>query len=409
MPVSLRAPQARVLLRSRPPTTSLSRSSSSITSLLLLRHQHQLNKSDYRHSFSTTSTTSSKSPTSLPQSLSPTTNHSLSTNINPPASTRPADLTLPTALSPSASPADKLKHYLAVGRAYLTFYKTGLKNVYHNHRAAVPLRRALGVPAHLPTSAYLVVTKESLVASKGNANVSTTMTTTTTAKTAKNNSSNNNNNNNKKNNNNNRPAAISRSSFQLLHRAAYDIRRMIPFTLLLIVCGEFTPLVVLALGNAVTPRTCRVPRQLEKERAKRVQRKKGALLLDRGTVTAPEVGSEKEMKSLRWLMAASGDGDREAAARACAVFGLAGSHDRLAWPVLPLYRRRLERYLDYLEVDDELIRRGGGVQAMEAAEVRIAVEERGGVGVGSRGNGRTGWEVEREERRWLERWLQWRD
>ncbi|PYI30795.1 hypothetical protein BP00DRAFT_426185 [Aspergillus indologenus CBS 114.80] len=406
MPVSLRAPQARVLLRSRPPTTSLSRSSSSssITSLLLLRHQHQLNQSDHHHPFSTTSTTSTKSPTSPPQSLSPTTNHSLSTNINPPASTRPADLTLPTALSPSASPADKLKHYLAVGRAYLTFYKTGLKNVYHNHRAAVPLRRALGVPAHLPTSAYLAVTKESLVASKGSVNgpttttTTTTMTPTTTAKTTKNHSS-----------NNNRPAAISRASFQLLHRAAYDIRRMIPFTLLLIVCGEFTPLVVLALGNAVTPRTCRVPRQLEKERAKRVQRKKGALLLDRGTVTAPEAGSEKEMKSLRWLMAASGDGDREAVARACAVFGLATSHDRLAWPVLPLYRRRLERYLNYLEVDDELIRRGGGVQAMEAAEVRIAVEERGGAGVGSRGNGRTGWEVEREERRWLEKWLQWRD
>ncbi|PYH76048.1 hypothetical protein BO82DRAFT_359499 [Aspergillus uvarum CBS 121591] len=399
MPISLRTPQARVLLRSRPPTTSLSRSSS-ITSLLLLRHQHQLSKSDYHHYFSTTSATSSpspssKSPTPPPQSLT-------STNINPPASTHPADLTLPTALSPSASPADKLKHYLAVGRAYLTFYKTGLKNVYHNHRAAVPLRRALGVPAHLPTSAYLAVTKESLVASKASSNAPTTMTTTITAKIAKSNSSSN-------NNNNNRPAAISRSSFQLLHRATYDIRRMIPFTLLLIVCGEFTPLVVLALGNAVTPRTCRVPRQLEKERAKRVQRKKRALLLDRGTVTAPEVGSEKEMKSLRWLMGASGDGDREAVARACAVFGLAGSHDRLAWPVLPLYRRRLEQYLNYLEVDDELIRRGGGVQAMEAAEVRIAVEERGGVGVGSRGNGRTGWEVEREERRWLEKWLQWRD
>ncbi|RAK70809.1 uncharacterized protein BO72DRAFT_533199 [Aspergillus fijiensis CBS 313.89] len=400
MPVSLRAPQARVLLRSRPPTTSLSSnssiSSSSITSLL--RHQQQqLNRYDHCNYFSTTSATSSpsssKSQTSSPQSLTSTASHSLSSDINPPASTRPAELTLPSALGPSASPADKLKHYLAVGRAYLTFYKTGLKNVYHNHRAAVPLRRALGLPAHLPTSAYLAVTQEAVGASKGRTNVTTTTTTTTTAK----------------DNNSNRRAVISRSSFQLLHRAAYDIRRMIPFTLLLIVCGEFTPLVVLALGNAVTPRTCRVPRQLEKERAKRVQRKKVALLLDRGTVTAPEVGSEKEMKSVRWLMGVSGDGDRDAVARACAVFGLARSHDRLAWPVLLVYRRRLERYLNYLEVDDELIRRSGGVQAMEAAEVRIAVEERGGVGVGSRGNGRNGWEVEREERRWLEKWLQWRD
>ncbi|RAH70994.1 uncharacterized protein BO66DRAFT_391154 [Aspergillus aculeatinus CBS 121060] len=402
MPVFLRAPQARVLLRSRPPTTSLSSNSSSSSSITsLLRHQQQqLNRYDHCNYFSTTSATSSpssssKAQTSSPQSLTSTASHSLSSDINPPASTRPAELTLPSALGPSASPADKLKHYLAVGRAYLTFYKTGLKNVYHNHRAAVPLRRALDLPAHLPTSAYLAVTQEALGASKGRANVTTKSTKTTTTTTAK-------------DNNSNRPGVISRSSFQLLHRAAYDIRRMIPFTLLLIVCGEFTPLVVLALGNAVTPRTCRVPRQLEKERAKRVQRKKVALLLDRGTVTAPEVGSEKEMKSVRWLMGVSGDGDRDAVARACAVFGLARSHDRLAWPVLPVYRRRLERYLNYLEVDDELIRRSGGVQAMEAAEVRIAVEERGGVGVGSRGNGRNGWEVEREERRWLEKWLQWR-
>ncbi|RAH43326.1 uncharacterized protein BO95DRAFT_445111 [Aspergillus brunneoviolaceus CBS 621.78] len=397
MPVSLRAPQARVLLRSRPPTTSLSSNSSSSSSSItsLLRHQQQqLNRHDHCNYFSTTSATSSpsssKSQTSSPQSLTSTASHSLSSDINPPASTRPAELTLPSALGPSASPADKLKHYLAVGRAYLTFYKTGLKNVYHNHRAAVPLRRALGLPAHLPTSAYLAVTQEALGPSKGRTNVTTTTTTTA------------------KDNNSNRRGVISRSSFQLLHRAAYDIRRMIPFTLLLIVCGEFTPLVVLALGNAVTPRTCRVPRQLEKERAKRVQRKKVALLLDRGTVTAPEVGSEKEMKSVRWLMGVSGDGDRDAVARACTVFGLARSHDRLTWPVLLVYRRRLERYLNYLEVDDELIRRSGGVQAMEAAEVRIAVEERGGVGVGSRGNGRNGWEVEREERRWLEKWLQWR-
>lgn len=39
---------------------------------------------------------------------------------------------------------------------------------------------------------------------------------------------------------------------------------------------------------------------------------------------------------------------------------------------------------------------------MEAAEVSIAVEERGGVGVA---DGKEYWEAEREERRWLERWL----
>ncbi|PYH41115.1 uncharacterized protein BP01DRAFT_360686 [Aspergillus saccharolyticus JOP 1030-1] len=410
MPVIPIAPRAQLLLRARspPPATSLS----SLT--VFLRHRQQpLDQHPKYQDFSTTSTTlaksharppSSQSATSPPSSRSSTATQTLATDINPPASTRPADLLLPSALSSSpssssstssaTSPAEKFKYYIAIGRAYLTFYKTGLKNVYHNYRAAVPLRRSLGLSAYLPTSPSLPpAIKDQLKA---------TTTTTTTTKTG---SSSVNGDHHHTTTNNKKSVVISRSTFQLLHRSAYDIRRMIPFTLLLIVCGEFTPLVALALGNAVTPRTCRVPKQLEKERGKRMQRKKMALL-GRGTVTAPTVGSAEEMSALRLLISRSMAQDREAVARACAVFGLARSHEAPAWAVPLVYQRRLERYLEYLAIDDELIRRGGGVKAMEAAEVRIAVEERGGVGVGFSEVGRDGWEVEREERRWLEKWLQ---
>lgn len=101
------------------------------------------------------------------------------------------------------------------------------------------------------------------------------------------------------------------------------------------------------------------------------------------------------------------DGDRNGVVRACAVFGLAKRVDLkgpLAWVMGSVYRRRLREYVEYLGLDDELIREGGGVTRMEGREVRIAVEERGG-DIGG-GEGKDEWEEEREERRWLERWLQ---
>ncbi|EAW09174.1 uncharacterized protein ACLA_033770 [Aspergillus clavatus NRRL 1] len=292
----------------------------------------------------------------------------LANDVNPPPSTRPADLNLPEPASPAASPADKLKRYIAVGRAYLAFYKTGLKNVYHNYRAAIPLRRALHLPAYLPTSPPATRSFEDSARAL--------------------------------------TPPLSRASFQLVRRAAYDLRRMIPFSLLLLVCGELTPLVVLALGNAVTPFTCRVPRQRQKERALRAARKRAALAADPQTL-ALAAGSDAERRRLvadfasrEWIDRA----DDAAVLRACAALGLVRSHVRPAVLVGAVYRPRLRRYAEYLALDDRLLRAAaGGVSALEAVEVRIAVEERGGVGVA---DGLDGWEAEREERRWLEKWLE---
>jgi hypothetical protein len=68
-----------------------------------------------------------------------------------------------------------------------------------------------------------------------------------------------------------------------------------------------------------------------------------------------------------------------------------------------IYRPRLARHLEYLAIDDGMIRAGGGVRAMNAAEVRIAVEERGGVDVSASAKDRS--HAENVERRWLEQWL----
>ncbi|EEP82073.1 predicted protein [Uncinocarpus reesii 1704] len=178
------------------------------------------------------------SSSSVSSSVPPTINPGVSA-VNPPSSTRPAKLELPE--KPANSSAG-LTYYMSLGKAYYTFYKTGLKNVYHNYRAAAPIRKKLGFSGYLPTSLPPRALSgasafEQLVKREG----------------------------------------VTRAEFQLLRRSAYDIRRMIPFVMILIVCGEFTPFVVLALGNRVTPLTCRVPKQLEKERRLKLDRKTAAL------------------------------------------------------------------------------------------------------------------------------------
>lgn len=194
---------------------------------------------------------------------------------------------------------------------------------------------------------------------------------------------------------------------------------MIPFTFMLIICGELTPLVVLALGSAVVPYTCRVPKQFTKDRAQKAARKRAALIAHHvqstGSISYPSdaqgKGKAEELDLLAqyanpaWIDTASA----EEVLRACAVFGLVRTHTRPSALVSLVYRARLRRYAEYLALDDGLIRRGGGVGAMEAVEVRMAVEERGGVEIvmGSEGEGGSeGWEGEREQRRWLEGWLE---
>lgn len=193
---------------------------------------------------------------------------------------------------------------------------------------------------------------------------------------------------------------------------------MIPFTLILIICGEFTPLIIPLFGSAITPATCRVPGQIAKERDTASKRKYSALLThvrattsgDGTALESVQVGSEQELSLLAelanpaWVAGA----DANAVLRACAVFGLVKSHDRMGGSALAglVYRPRLERYLEYLSIDDGMIRAGGGVAAMSPAEVRIALDERGAGDVAAL---RAGEKAETVEREWLERWLDVRE
>ncbi|KAL4907635.1 hypothetical protein BDW74DRAFT_111375 [Aspergillus multicolor] len=298
-----------------------------------------------------------------------------SEDVNPPPSTRPAEIETPAPLGPSASAGDKAKQLLAYGRAYLAFYKTGVKNVYHNYRASLPIRRSLGIQSYIPKTPP---PKAFLTTGRGNGTQLKTKT--------------------------------SRSTFQLVHRAAYDARRMVPFTFVLIICGEFTPLIVYALGNSITPFTCRIPKQIEGHRKDLARNKSVALKAHAqasdGTAiaSAPNAGTEEELHLLSVF--ARTDFARGASARdiltACAAFGLVESSYSYEFLVEPLYRKRLARHAEYLAVDDKMIKSCGGVSAMESAEVRIAVQERGGAGLPT---GSSAFEAEMVERRWLNMWL----
>ncbi|KAJ6115096.1 hypothetical protein N7486_000874 [Penicillium sp. IBT 16267x] len=353
---------------------------------VLLRQSHKL--------FSTTSASLQSHPPPSDNNAPSTVVAPEAHEINAPLSTLPADLSLPETLPPTATTPAKLQRLIALGRAYLTFYKTGLKNVYRNYRASLPLRKELGLPAYLPTSPPRKVSNP--ITSEKASNVGPPPA---------------------KNTYDIRNLGLGRGQFQLVRRSARDVRRMIPFTLVLIICGEFTPLIIPIFGSAITPATCRVPGQIAKERERASKRK--ALALQAWAEANPESGLDVAPKPIRddesfklliqlanpaWAATANS----ASVLQACAVFGLVKKHARFAGTALVglVYRRRLSQHLEYLAIDDAMIRGGGGIEKLNYAEVRIALDERGAGDVGDAlRRDCSAEEVELFERRWLSRWL----
>ncbi|KAI2466905.1 hypothetical protein F4781DRAFT_403979 [Annulohypoxylon bovei var. microspora] len=170
--------------RLAPPRPSAQRAAST-------KSQAQENKAAPPQSISelTSSTTRPTSP--LPPS----------TFLNPPASTRPPPLVLPTR-DPSTS---TISYWYQYGKAYTTFYKTGLRAIFTNRRLL-----AQSPSASTPTSSTLPTRSDSL----------------------------------------------------LRQRVRHDLPRLPAFGLLLLLFGELTPFVVLAFPR-LTPYTCRIPTQVD--------------------------------------------------------------------------------------------------------------------------------------------------
>src|ERR1700712_1360579 len=121
-------------------------------------------------------------------------------SVNGPFTTLPAPLTVPARVEgQSFFPS----YALALGKAYLGFYKTGVKNIYTNFKLSRKIQHAIN--AQHASSFSVAVTS----------------------------------------------ASLTRSDLQLLVRNWHDIKRVPLFALVLMICGEFTPLVVIALSGVV--------------------------------------------------------------------------------------------------------------------------------------------------------------
>lgn len=179
--------------------------------------------------------------------------------------------------------------------------------------------------------------------------------------------------------------------------------------MVLLICGEFTPFLIPVFGSAITPATCRIPSQAAKDRNAASKRKTLALKALEGNVSAINASTELEtilrMSHPDWVRAANAKG----VLSACAVLGLVKKHNRFAGRLLtaPVYRPRLNKYLEYLALDDALIRTGGGVKELSPDEVRFALDERGASDVAVEFSSEAKADVARRE--WLMKWLELRE
>ena len=306
----------------------------------------------------------------------------LNSSVNPVATTRPPPLELP---EKPANPG--VGYYFSLGKAYLSFYKTGLKNAWANYKMLRMSRAVHGeLLSRLPPASLGAVPSMPEISKVAAAEAATAFVLEHTARSG-------------------REwvdkalevhklavGSLTRAEFQLVKRAERDTRKVLPFLIVLFVCGEFTPLVVLS-GLISVPGTCVLPSQREKDRMKRVKVKEEAcrrfgLGMGEGVLNMVRLPSDFLQVVMRMR-------DEEVKA-AFEVLGV----KRGIWP---LKNVRLADHLRYLLLDDALILKGGGVKKMVREEVERSVWERGGVDVGL---GLSPEEAEKDQRWWLERWVE---
>jgi hypothetical protein len=256
--------------------------------------------------------------------------------INPPLSTRPPPLNLPVREKSS----NVFYYYFHIGRAYARFYKDGVKAVWYNRKAAGLLRERTNQSGG--NLSELV---------KGN--------------------------------------KITRAEFQLRRRDGYDIGKLPFFGLLVVVFGEWLPLFVPFMPNAV-PGTCRIPKQVDGMRKAVEERRRMAYR------TAVNVPSEEQMQELEgrardvkgaWPVAYDPNYRKallnmlrdEQTHHLSVTLDLHGRFwDVVGFLPKMLIRSRLDRKLSVLSMDDILLlRHQQPAQKLGSDELKLACEERG--------------------------------
>ncbi|KAF2630134.1 hypothetical protein BU25DRAFT_335910 [Macroventuria anomochaeta] len=258
--------------------------------------------------------------------------------LNLPSFTYPPELSVP-----ARKEGQNYASYLfSCGKAYLTFYKTGISHTRQTLKYAKTLRAKL--------------------ADQGKG-VSNDMAGA---------------------------GLLSRAEWQVLRRSKRDLLRLPVMGFLILALGEWLPLVVIYL-TPVIPEACRVPTQVERVLRKKEERRKDRL--NKIAIHALRLQSQDrtprtDENAVRLAAAAEGLLAPENASNDLSLFHLLllsarlDSHPRILdklnlTPPKWLLQRNVSKTLAYLTQDDELIRRDGGSQALDGRELRRACVERG--------------------------------
>lgn len=284
---------------------------------------------------------SSSASSASSQTLAPTSSSASDTNpydfsdkINPPSTTLPAPLDVPTRKTDQGT----ISYYASIGKAYWGFYKTGVKNVWKNagERRRLVRRKRFDKKTPPPD---MKDTKQNAVLDERALGQYT-----------------------------NYP--FTRAEFQFFTRSWRDAKRIPIFAILLAIFGEYLPLVVI-FCTPLVPYPCRIPKQIRKAREQLEERRSRSFRGEMGDVPVP---LDQNTQSIEQLNAAQ----INHIGRSLGLYFNFWDRIGAAWPPQVLLKRRLKKRLEYLQLDDELFRRDGGVKLLQGdEELRIAAEERG--------------------------------
>ncbi|KAF8423850.1 hypothetical protein EV426DRAFT_601404 [Tirmania nivea] len=254
-----------------------------------------------------------------------------------PRTTLPGDLEIPERLKDESS----IGYYFKVGKGYLSFYKTGLKNVYRNFMASRDLQKRID--------------------NEGKGSITELVD----------------------------QGKITRGEFQFAMRTRHDSRRIPLFALMFLICGEFTPLVVIAFSSIV-PFPCRIPKQINSDALKLHQRRTASfstlppppatnLFIPSTTAHTSTPAPTKSLAAIPPILDLTHLTHQQLMHVAITLNLAPSVSSYIAFPYL--LQRRVARKLEYLELDDTLIERFGGVDALVKEggrkELEWAVMERG--------------------------------
>ena len=176
---------------------------------------------------------------------------------------------------------------------------------------------------------------------------------------------------------------MNRADFQQLERNARDIGKLPFFGLLVLLFGEWLPLLVPFIPNRV-PGTCRIPKQVDGMREKSEKRRRWAFRA--GDVPEPDAGQLSVQDGGKWRMTdranvrevMKGLDPRQLMHLSCVLNQHGALWDRLqVTPPAGLLRRAVCARVQYLALDDFLLVEAGGPAGLKSEEVVIACEERG--------------------------------